>query len=61
MLDIKAYMANNDCPSNDKLCNEEAVWLFQSMLLGSKEDMNDIAAGIEKVYSNADTIKKQLK
>lgn len=60
-LDIKKYMQQNDCPANDKLCNEEAVWLFQSMLLGSKEDMDDIAAGIEKVYSNAEAIKKTLK
>jgi perosamine synthetase len=58
MLDIKKYMQRNDCPANDKLCNEEAVWLFQSMLLGSKADMDDIATGIEKVYSNAEAIKK---
>lgn len=61
MLDIKAYMQQNDCPNNDKLCNEESVWLFQSMLLGSKEDMDDIASGIEKVYSNAEAIKKAAK
>jgi dTDP-4-amino-4,6-dideoxygalactose transaminase len=60
-LDIKAYMQHNDCPNNDKLCNEESVWLFQSMLLGSKEDMDDIASGIEKVYSNAEAIKKATK
>jgi dTDP-4-amino-4,6-dideoxygalactose transaminase len=60
-LDIKAYMQHNECPNNDKLCNEESVWLFQSMLLGSKEDMDDIASGIEKVYSNAEAIKKATK
>jgi hypothetical protein len=54
-------MQHNDCPSNDKLCNEEAVWLFQSMLLGSKEDMDDIVTGIEKVYSNAEALKKAVK
>ena len=60
-LDIKKYMQQNDCPANDRLCNEEAVWLFQSMLLGTKEDMDDIATGIEKVYANADAIKKTVK
>lgn len=58
ILDIKKFMQRNDCPANDKLCNEEAVWLFQSMLLGSKDDMDDIATGIEKVYMNAEAIKK---
>lgn len=60
MLDIKSYLQRNDCPVNDKVC-DEAVWIFQSMLLGSKEDMDDIASGIEKVYSNADAIKKAMK
>lgn len=60
-LNIKKYMQQNDCPANDKLCNEEAVWLFQSMLLGSRDDMDDIAAGIEKVYASAESIKKTLK
>ena len=60
-LDIKKYMQRNDCPNNDKLCNEEAVWLFQSMLLGTKDDMNDIVSAIEKVYSNAEAIKNASK
>ncbi|MFT3934439.1 MAG: DegT/DnrJ/EryC1/StrS family aminotransferase [Chitinophagaceae bacterium] len=61
MLDIKTYHEQNNCPVNDKLCNEEAVWLFQSMLLTAKEDMDDVAAGIEKVYNNAEAIKKEMK
>ena len=48
MLDINKYNENNKCPANDRLCNEEAVWLSQNMLLGSKSDMDDIAMAIEK-------------
>lgn len=60
-LDINKYNDQNQCPANDRLCNEEAVWISQSMLLGSKSDMDDIAMAIEKVYNNADKIKNKSK
>jgi dTDP-4-amino-4,6-dideoxygalactose transaminase len=43
------------CPENDRLCTE-AVWLFQSLLLGSRRDMDDIVHAVEKIYEN----RKQL-
>jgi perosamine synthetase len=52
-LDIKAYNERNNCPLNDKLCNEEAVWFYQSMLLADKPDMDDIFNAIEKIHANA--------
>jgi dTDP-4-amino-4,6-dideoxygalactose transaminase len=61
MLDINNYNENNQCPANDRLCNEEAVWLSQSMLLGSGSDMDDIAMAIEKIYTHADKIKNRSK
>jgi perosamine synthetase len=57
MLDYKKYMERNQCPANDQLC-EEAVWFAQNMLLAEKSDMDDIATAIDKVYKNADKIKK---
>lgn len=42
-------------PDNDQL-TREAVWLFQNMLLGEKEDMNDIINAVQKIYDN----RKQL-
>ena len=57
-LDIKAYNERNVCPVNDKLCDEEAVWLFQSVLLAEKSDMDDIANAMEKVHNNAESLKK---
>jgi len=50
--EIAAYEARNHCPANDKLC-EEAVWFFQTMLLGSKTDMDQIAEAIRKIQKQA--------
>lgn len=57
-LDYDKYLKNNKCPNNDILCHEEAVWFSQSMLLGNKSDMDDIAAAIAKIYKNADELNK---
>jgi dTDP-4-amino-4,6-dideoxygalactose transaminase len=51
------YEKNNSCPENDRLC-EEAVWMFQTMLLGSKGDMDQIAEAIRKIHSNASELAK---
>jgi dTDP-4-amino-4,6-dideoxygalactose transaminase len=59
MLDYKKYLENNQCPENDKLCTE-AVWFTQNLLLGSKEDMDSIALAINKIYTNAESIKKSF-
>jgi perosamine synthetase len=56
LLDYRKYMERNQCPLNDRLC-EEAVWFGQNMLLAEKSDMDDIAAAIEKIHKNADKIK----
>ena len=58
MLNFERYVAENICPENNRLCNEEAVWFTQNMLLGPRADMDDIAAAIEKVYANAEKLGK---
>ncbi len=58
MLDFNAYVARNKCPVNDKMC-EEAIWLGQNMLLGTKADIDDIVNAIEKVHKNADKLISQ--
>ena len=40
------------CPVNDRLC-EEGVWFGQTMLLGPRQDMDDIAAAIRKIRASA--------
>lgn len=57
MLDYNKYLEQNQCPVNDRLC-EEAVWIQQNMLLGEKEDMDDIVSAIEKIRKNAAKITK---
>lgn len=56
MLDYDRYMDKNQCPENDRVC-EEAVWLFHPILLAEKEDMDDIAAAIRRISRNAEKIK----
>jgi dTDP-4-amino-4,6-dideoxygalactose transaminase len=45
----------NHCPDGDRL-SDEAVWFFQSLLLGTKRDMGDIADAISKIYENRDEL-----
>jgi dTDP-4-amino-4,6-dideoxygalactose transaminase len=60
MLDFKKYLERNRCPQNDKLCNEEAVWFMQELLLGPKSDMDYIVSAIEKIHKNAESIRKSV-
>jgi len=57
-LDYAKYEKMNQCPVNDILCREEAMWLAKSMLLSTKADMDDIAAAIAKVQKNSEQLKK---
>ena len=59
-LHYDKWMAKNQCPENDKLC-EEAIWLTQNLLLGSRGDMDIIASAIKRVYDNAEKIKTTAK
>jgi dTDP-4-amino-4,6-dideoxygalactose transaminase len=43
----------NQCPENDKLCAEEAVWLEQTEFLGSRGDMDQIAEAVRKIQTHA--------
>lgn len=58
-LDSKKYYANNQCPENDRLCNEEAVWFTQNLLLAERNDMELIAAAIEKISKNSSKLKQE--
>ncbi len=49
---IKQYLESLECPENDKV-TEQAVWFTQGMLLGPREDMDQIANAIEKISAHA--------
>ncbi|WP_238867817.1 DegT/DnrJ/EryC1/StrS family aminotransferase [Proteiniphilum propionicum] len=55
---MKEWLESLSCPQNDKLCNEEAVWFAQTMLLGTKTDMEQIAEGIRKIARQSREISK---
>ncbi len=42
----------NQCPVNDRLC-EEACWITQSVLLAGRSDMEQIAEAIRKIQAHA--------
>ncbi|MBI3462046.1 MAG: DegT/DnrJ/EryC1/StrS family aminotransferase [Planctomycetes bacterium] len=54
---LQAYWDQNHCPENDRLC-EEAVWLTQTMLLGGRSDMEEIATAVRKIHENATALAK---
>lgn len=53
--ELSGWAARNECPANDRLCSE-AVWLTQTMLLGERSDMDQIAAAVTKVQRHAAAI-----
>ena len=54
---MKQWIERNHCPQNDKLTGEESLWLFQSMLLGTTRDMEQIAEAVRKIQKNANELK----
>src|SRR5439155_15929576 len=53
---LKEWEERNHCPVNDRLC-EEAVWFTQTMLLGPRSDMDQIAAAIRKIHHGAASLR----
>ena len=49
---LAEYLEKTHCPANDRLC-EVAVWLTQTMLLGPRSDMDQIAEAVRKVQKNS--------
>jgi len=43
-------------PETEKACFEEAVWMKQNLLLGTQNDMDDIATAIEKIQKYKDEL-----
>ncbi|HBK32222.1 DegT/DnrJ/EryC1/StrS family aminotransferase [Limibacterium fermenti] len=60
-LNYHNFLMHNKCPVSDRICNEEAIWLTQNLLLGTVSDMDHIANAVEKIYRNADKIVLKFK
>lgn len=52
---LNRYRDENHLPGNNQLC-EEAVCFYQSLLLGTEKDMDDIASAITKIYENREQL-----
>jgi dTDP-4-amino-4,6-dideoxygalactose transaminase len=52
---LDRYEERNQCPANDQLC-QEAVWFTQTMFLGPRSDMDQIAAAVRKIRANAEAL-----
>lgn len=48
---LKKWRDENSLPGNDQVC-DEVVTIYQSNLLGSRQDMDDIVNAVAKVYEN---------
>lgn len=53
---MKEWLERNQCPQNDKLTREQSLWFFQTMLLGTRENMEQIAEAIRKIQKHAKQI-----
>jgi len=50
-----------DCPNSDLICREQGVWLEQSVFLGPRADMEDIARAFEKIFENREVLNQWAK
>jgi len=54
---MDSWREENQCPQNDRLCTE-AIWIVQTMLLGPRRDMEDIAESVRKIQAAAPQLVK---
>lgn len=55
--EMQNWRERNHTPENEKLC-QEAVWLSQNRLLGSKRDMEQVAEAVRKIQKHARALKE---
>ena len=53
---LEKYREENKCPNCDQVCREMVMIWATGPLLGTKEDMDDVANAIIKVYENRDKL-----
>ena len=44
-----------NCPNCETICGSEGMWLEHRLLLGTRQDMDDIADALEKIHASAET------
>ena len=54
----KLDYSKTHCPVSDLICHEQGIWLGQSMLLGARSDMEDIARAFKKIFENRESLNR---
>jgi hypothetical protein len=49
--------ANLRLPNCERICDTEATWMSQNVMLGTRKQMDEIADAFEKVMENIDELK----
>jgi dTDP-4-amino-4,6-dideoxygalactose transaminase len=44
------------CPNSDLICREQGVWLEHRLLLGTRDDMDDVVRAFEKVHEHRERL-----
>ncbi|MBN1851204.1 MAG: DegT/DnrJ/EryC1/StrS family aminotransferase [Pirellulales bacterium] len=55
---LESYRAETACPNCDRVCQEMVMFWSSGMLLGTEQDMDDIANAIFKVHENRDQLQQ---
>ena len=50
-----------NCPNSDLICGEQCVWLEQSLFLGPRRDIDDIARAFEKIFESRESLRQWSK
>jgi perosamine synthetase len=56
---LNEYRERIRCPENERLCSE-AIWLGQTVLLGPRQDMDDVADAVRKIHSAAEQLAREV-
>ena len=55
---LNKYLSDIHYPMTEKACNEQAVWIPQPVLLGTKKDMDHIVEAIQKIHKYGEELNK---
>ena len=54
---MKQWIEQTYCPQNDQLTGEESLWIAQNALLGTRQNMEQIAEAVRKIQKYANELK----
>ena len=49
------------CPNSDLICRQQAIWFEHRLLLGPRDDMNDLVRAFHKIHEHRDALARWWK